>query len=633
MTGRLQVNIDPGANGQSPFLNWAKRVDGADDRLVVVNFTPLYGAAAKSAGHLGTDWEPVSPIDSSVQAYGFLFLRSQLSASGSGKPDYSGRQFRVEWTGTAVTGISGEGITSPDNSNVASNYATFYVTSDPSVNITLRLNVNPAAGTPPTDVKIFEVSKSAYVSAGDILDPDWVAYHKDFPCLRFLDPLRVNSSGATAFSDWATESFTMWGDSLITDDRKLGWPISVICNIANECNTAVWIPIPHKFTNDAVRQLAEAVRDTITWTGSEVRVYFEYSNECWNSSFAQRTYCNTQYQSEPLTDTLFEWYAYEASQKMEVIRTVFGTDSGNKWYGVLGAWHAVPSWSNEAVAGVGAYVGNSNALPFDAKTGNFTAGLVVTGGTSGATATIVAVDDNGTTGTLIVKGISGTFQNDETITDSSTGSATSNIPSGVAAHDTSLTKLFSGLAVAPYYGPTITTTASGTGAEMLTWAQGGQDYFNQQLYNKLKFGTARDGNYRNLEQLRYEWQQHKTITDNNSLDLIMYEGGWHGLLANPLRDGLSGETQTTLMLGAFSQFANSQLCAQLLYDMFTQATADGFVMCSQYMAMSNHSKYGQWGADGYLGDNKPRGSAARAFNASAPWQQKTRNMRVTLTSS
>lgn len=64
------------------------------------------------------------------------------------------------------------------------------------------------------------------------------------------------------------------------------------------------------------------------------------------------------------------------------------------------------------------------AINYDAETGAFTEGETLTGGTSAATATIVKVIDNGTTGTLWVNNISGTFQDNETITDSATGSAT-----------------------------------------------------------------------------------------------------------------------------------------------------------------------------------------------------------------
>lgn len=66
------------------------------------------------------------------------------------------------------------------------------------------------------------------------------------------------------------------------------------------------------------------------------------------------------------------------------------------------------------------------ALDYDAETGTFTEGLTVTGGTSGATGTLEHLVDNGTTGTLWLRAVTGTFQDNETITDSSTGSATSN---------------------------------------------------------------------------------------------------------------------------------------------------------------------------------------------------------------
>lgn len=72
-------------------------------------------------------------------------------------------------------------------------------------------------------------------------------------------------------------------------------------------------------------------------------------------------------------------------------------------------------------------------LPFDAQTANFTKGDTLTGGTSGATGTIVGIYDAGTTGTVYLNSVAGTFQDNETITDAHTGSATSNIPSGIGS--------------------------------------------------------------------------------------------------------------------------------------------------------------------------------------------------------
>ena len=75
-------------------------------------------------------------------------------------------------------------------------------------------------------------------------------------------------------------------------------------------------------------------------------------------------------------------------------------------------------------------------LAYDAQTANFTVGDIVTGGTSGATARIVADTDSGTTGTLHLAYVYGTFADNETLTDQHTGSATSNIPSGVTTKST-----------------------------------------------------------------------------------------------------------------------------------------------------------------------------------------------------
>jgi len=70
--------------------------------------------------------------------------------------------------------------------------------------------------------------------------------------------------------------------------------------------------------------------------------------------------------------------------------------------------------------------GQLSTLNYDAQTGNFTAGLVVTGTTSTASATIVIDDDSGVTGVLTIRDIKGVFQDNEELTDSSTGVADAN---------------------------------------------------------------------------------------------------------------------------------------------------------------------------------------------------------------
>ncbi len=68
----------------------------------------------------------------------------------------------------------------------------------------------------------------------------------------------------------------------------------------------------------------------------------------------------------------------------------------------------------------------STQLAYDGQTVNWTVGETVTGGTSSATGVVEIDDDAGTTGTLTLSSPTGTFQDDEAITGSSTGVAVAN---------------------------------------------------------------------------------------------------------------------------------------------------------------------------------------------------------------
>lgn len=102
----------------------------------------------------------------------------------------------------------------------------------------------------------------------------------------------------------------------------------------------------------------------------------------------------------------------------------FTTPQGSTWLEYYNNY--IYAFGNGTNNGDIARIGPLNTLPYDGQTGNFTAGLTVTGGTSGATAIIVSDVDAGTTGTLTLSNIKGFFVDNETITDTSTGSATVN---------------------------------------------------------------------------------------------------------------------------------------------------------------------------------------------------------------
>lgn len=113
----------------------------------------------------------------------------------------------------------------------------------------------------------------------------------------------------------------------------------------------------------------------------------------------------------------------------------FTTTGGEFMVAVNGSDHAIYYDGSDLNPLVGETVYN---LEYDALSAAFTVGDTVTGGTSGASAEILAiVPSSATAGTLKVGAISsGPFQDNEALTDGATGSATSNIPSGTSTAST-----------------------------------------------------------------------------------------------------------------------------------------------------------------------------------------------------
>jgi len=123
--------------------------------------------------------------------------------------------------------------------------------------------------------------------------------------------------------------------------------------------------------------------------------------------------------------------AYEISTgTYTALKTDFSTNTGfdgaryGDYFFVVNGIDSMYRFYREIAANFSYNASGTNTIYFNSQTSNFTVGQVLTGGTSGATATITAQTDSGTSGNLTVTPVNGTaFQLGETITDPLGGSA------------------------------------------------------------------------------------------------------------------------------------------------------------------------------------------------------------------
>lgn len=217
------------------------------------------------------------------------------------------------------------------------------------------VEVNPAAGF--ISLRITAVNPANYLrhirlimpgyestSLSQPFHPAFLANWKKFKVFRFMDWLETNNSPVVNWSDRQT----------LTTHGKTGNALEHIVTLCNTLQTDCWICVPHLATNDFVRKMAILIRSGYdmgsvdvsgvegdNWTLSQgtlvcepldstLKVYIEYSNECWNSMFGQTGYCQQQgvIRYPQYTATPWEagplFYSERSVEIFQIFETLFG---------------------------------------------------------------------------------------------------------------------------------------------------------------------------------------------------------------------------------------------------------------------------------------------------------------------
>jgi hypothetical protein len=100
---------------------------------------------------------------------------------------------------------------------------------------------------------------------------------KPFHVLRFMGWMNINHSTQEAWEDRIPKDYYSQG-------TKRGSAIEYAVQLCNEMNVDPWFCVPHRASDNYIRNFAHLVYDTLK---PRLKVYLEYSNEVWNWVFQQ----------------------------------------------------------------------------------------------------------------------------------------------------------------------------------------------------------------------------------------------------------------------------------------------------------------------------------------------------------
>ncbi|NJK41725.1 MAG: hypothetical protein HC934_10945 [Acaryochloridaceae cyanobacterium SU_2_1] len=172
---------------------------------------------------------------------------------------------------------------------------------------------------------------------------------RPFKTIRFMDWMQTNSS---TLQNWANRP----RPEDPSQGAGKGVALEYMIDLANTLQANPWFTLPHRATDDYVRQFATLVRDRLD---PNLKIYIEYSNEVWNTApaFNQSKYAEQQGLALGLAEdpylALLRYYSQRSVEVFKIWETVFGsTDPGAvanpRLIRVLAGQYANP-WTSEQI--------------------------------------------------------------------------------------------------------------------------------------------------------------------------------------------------------------------------------------------------------------------------------------------
>ncbi len=205
--------------------------------------------------------------------------------------------------------------------------------------------------TEPSDyIRNVEVIPKKFISnydSGEIFNPDYIKFLKQFHTLRFMDWMKTNGSSQANWEDRPHVSDSTWS--------KKGAPLEIMIALANKTGSNPWFNIPHKANNEYVRNFAKLIHEQLN---PGLTAYIEYSNEVWNWGFAQTKYATEMGikrwgKKTPMVG--IQWYGKRSAEICDIFKKEVFADNPNRIHCVIAtqtAWKGLEKFALECPAWV-----------------------------------------------------------------------------------------------------------------------------------------------------------------------------------------------------------------------------------------------------------------------------------------
>jgi hypothetical protein len=170
-----------------------------------------------------------------------------------------------------------------------------------------------------------------------VFNPDYLNFMKDFKAIRFMGMSGITRNPVEHWQDRPRKDEANWGGTY----GARGVPVEVMVDLANRLNKDAWFNLPHAADDEYVRQFATYVRDHLN---PKLKVYVEYTNEAWNTTFSHNEYVQKKGIEMGLginaVEAGYQYYTIRARQVFAVWEQVFG--GRERFVRVLGSWDSRP---------------------------------------------------------------------------------------------------------------------------------------------------------------------------------------------------------------------------------------------------------------------------------------------------